>query len=158
MLEYGGAVDQAIAALLHDVVEDGHATDDEIRTGFGPTVARIVAGCTDTAARSGQPREPWYERKTGYAARIRTESETIHFVSAADKLHNARAILRDYRRQGEDVFAHFKADKGSTIWYYPALIGALRISDTDRDLVDELARTIRNLIALTYPADTTQLP
>ena len=96
VLEGGGDEDQAIAALLHDAVEDqgGKATLEEIRRRFGETVAAIVEGCTDAMT---IPKPPWRERKEAYIVHLRTASAPQRLVSAADKLHNARAILADYR-------------------------------------------------------------
>src|ERR1700693_3220958 len=49
-LEHGATEDEAIAALLHDAVEDqgGAPTATAIRQRFGDTVADIVEACSDT--------------------------------------------------------------------------------------------------------------
>lgn len=97
-LEYGAGEDEAIGALLHDAVEDGKATLSEIRDRFGAAVAAIVAGCSDTDVK---PKPDWRPRKEAYVAHIPMASPSVQLVSAADKLHNARDILRDYRDVGE---------------------------------------------------------
>ena len=106
VMEYGGNEEETIAALLHDAVEDqgGMATLAEIRRRFGPAVAEIVEGCSDTAV---APKPPWRQRKEAYIARLRTRPASVRLVSAADKLHNARSILREYRRQGDVGVAPF---------------------------------------------------
>jgi len=122
VLEYGGDEDQAIAALLHDVVEDQKATLDEVRNEFGDAVATIVWGCSDT---DKAEKEEWWARKRAYVDRIKHEPAAIRLVAAADKLHNARSILKDYRTDGDALFDRFKGKKADTIWYFRALVDAL---------------------------------
>jgi (p)ppGpp synthase/HD superfamily hydrolase len=100
--ENGGTEDEAIAALLHDAVEDqgGPATREEIRRRFGDNVVAIVDGTSDTDI---TPKPPWRERKEAYVAHVRNALESVRLVSAADKLHNARSILVDLRTEGEAV-------------------------------------------------------
>jgi GTP pyrophosphokinase len=143
VLEYGGNEDEAIAALLHDAVEDqgGLPTLAEILHRFGPAVAAIVEGCTDTAE---TPKPPWRPRKEAYIAHLRTASDSVRLVSAADKLHNARSILREYRQQGEALWSHFRGGRDGTFWYYRAVIDALRQAGGN-PLVDELERTVAEL-------------
>ena len=99
VLEHGGTEEQAIAALLHDAVEDqgGKPTAEVIRARFGDSVADIVEGCTDTDV---SPKPPWRERKEAYVARVRREPVHVRLVSAADKLHNARTMVTDLRIHG----------------------------------------------------------
>ncbi len=103
VLEYGGGEDEAIAALLHDAVEDqgGPATRTEILGRFGKRVVAIVDGCTDTDT---EPKPPWRQRKEAYVAHVGDASPSVRLVSAADKLHNARSILADYRLLGEALW------------------------------------------------------
>src|SRR5579872_5374059 len=104
VIENGGNEDEAIAALLHDAIEDqgGAATREEIRRRFGDAVVAIVDGCTDAET---LPKPPWQERKQVYLAHLPSASPSVLLVSAADKLHNAYAILRDYRRLGEALWS-----------------------------------------------------
>lgn len=120
VLEDGGDEDEAIAALLHDAVEDqgGLPTLAIIGERFGERVAAIVQGCTDTDT---YPKPPWRERKEEYIAHVRHASPSVRRVSLADKLHNARAILHDQRRIGDAIFDRFAGGKAGTIWYYRAL-------------------------------------
>lgn len=124
-LEYGANEDEAIAALLHDAIEDqgGAATREEIRRRFGDNVTAIVDGCTDADT---TPKPPWKERKEKYLAHIPTASPSILLVSAADKLYNARSILKDYCLMGDAVWERFKAGKQGTLWYYRALVDAFK--------------------------------
>jgi (p)ppGpp synthase/HD superfamily hydrolase len=142
VLEDGGTEDQAIAALLHDAAEDqgGRPRLEDIRVRFGETVREIVDGCTDTF---DDPKPPWRPRKEAYIARLRDEPEHVLRVSLADKLHNARAILRDYDTLGERLWARFNAAPHDILWYYRALVDAFQ--DTDSPLARELARVVSEL-------------
>ena len=120
VLEAGGDEDMAIAALLHDVVEDcgGRPRLREVRKQFGPRVAKIVEGCTDSF---GDPKPEWMERKKNYLGEVKHADIETRLVSAADKLHNVRTILADYRRDGESVWKRFSGKREGTLWYYRAL-------------------------------------
>jgi len=143
VLENGGNEDEAIAALLHDSIEDqgGEATRQEIRRRFGETVVEIVNGCTDAEV---IPKPPWRARKEAYIAHIRNASPSVRLVSAADKLHNARAILDDYRVLGESLWQRFNGGKEGTLWYYRAMIDAFRSTGTS-PLIEELDRVVSEL-------------
>jgi (p)ppGpp synthase/HD superfamily hydrolase len=120
VLEAGGDEDMAIAALLHDVVEDcgGMPRLREIRKKFGPRVARIVEGCTDSF---GEPKPEWAERKKDYLREVQHAGAETRLVSASDKLHNVRTILADYRQHGEAIWTRFTGKRDGTLWYYRAL-------------------------------------
>ena len=120
VLEAGGKEDLAIAALLHDVVEDcgGAPMLRQVRRRFGSRVARIVDGCTDADT---CPKPPWRERKEKYIARLKKENADTRLVSAADKLNNIRSILSDYRVLGESVWSRFNGGREGTVWYYRTL-------------------------------------
>jgi GTP pyrophosphokinase len=157
VLEQGGSEDEAIAALLHDAVEDRAATLDEIHDRFGDRVAGIVSGCSDT---DEYPKPPWKARKAAYIEHVKVAGASEQLVSAADKLHNARSILCDYRREGERVWDRFNADKQQTLWYYEALVRALRahgsnplVTELDR-VVKEIRRLSRSTPRKTGPART----
>jgi GTP pyrophosphokinase len=121
VLEAGGDEDLAIAALLHDVVEDcgGAAMLKEVRRRFGSRVAKVVDGCTDCDT---YPKPPWRERKDKYIARLKTENDDTRMVSAADKLNNVRSILSDYRVIGEEIWSRFSGGREGTLWYYRTLL------------------------------------
>jgi (p)ppGpp synthase/HD superfamily hydrolase len=143
VLENGGGEDEAIAALLHDSVEDqgGDTTLDLIRREFGDKVANIVASCSDSHT---TPKPPWRERKETYLAHLASASTSARLVSAADKVHNARTILNDYRYLGESVWSRFKGGRDGTIWYYHSLVDIFQSVDQN-PLVDELARIVSEL-------------
>jgi (p)ppGpp synthase/HD superfamily hydrolase len=140
-LQYGADEDEAIAALLHDAVEDqgGEPTLLEIQRRFGDRVAAIVAGCTDAMI---QPKPPWRQRKETYLAHLPQASPSVRLVSAADKLHNARAIASDYRLLGETLWSRFTGGRAGTLWYYRALVEAFRTTDGTTSLVEELDRVV----------------
>lgn len=140
-LEHGANEDEAIAALLHDAVEDagGKPTLDMIRRRFGATVADIVDGCTDTDV---EPKPPWRARKEAYIAHLATASASVRLVSSSDKLHNARSILSDLHVHGPDLWDRFTAPMEGTLWYYRSLVHAFA-SHGRSSLVNELDRTVR---------------
>jgi (p)ppGpp synthase/HD superfamily hydrolase len=139
-IEAGASEDEAIAALLHDAVEDqgGAATREEIRRRFGDAVVAIVDGCTDT---DQEPKPPWRARKEAYIAHVRAASDSVRLVSSADKLHNARSILSDYRTCGEALWDRFTGGREGTLWYYRSLVEAYR-EGGGSPLVDELERVV----------------
>jgi len=140
VLEDGGDEDQAIAALLHDSVEDqgGRPTLERVRARFGDRVAAIVEACTDADT---VPKPPWRARKEAYVAHIRTAPPEVRRVSSADKLHNARAILADYRTMGDALWSRFTGGREGTLWYYRALVDAFTAAGGG-PIVDELTRVV----------------
>jgi GTP pyrophosphokinase len=120
VLEAGGDEDLAIAALLHDVVEDcgGARMLKEVRRRFGQRVARVVDGCTDADT---YPKPPWRERKEEYIRHLKAADADTQLVSAADKLNNIRSIVSDYRAIGESVWSRFNGGREGTLWYYRTL-------------------------------------
>ncbi len=118
VVEHGGDEDQAIAALLHDAIEDTPATQADIEGRFGPRVAGIVVACTDADA---QPKPPWLARKEAYINHLATARSDALLVSLADKVHNARTIATDHARVGDDYFKVFKGKADGTRWYYRRL-------------------------------------
>lgn len=141
VLEDGGDEDEAIAALLHDAVEDqgGQATREVIFDMFGAKVTCIVDGCSDADT---IPKPPWQERKQQYIDNLRGASASIRKVSLADKLHNARSILRDLSQEGEETWGKFKGGREGTLWYYQTLLQLFLETDADSFMVQELNRII----------------
>jgi GTP pyrophosphokinase len=157
VLEMGGDETEAIGALLHDAVEDGGGPPmlERIRGDFGEDVARIVLANSDS---DSEPKPPWTQRKTEYIAAIAHKQPDELRVSLADKLHNARAILLDYRTVGEELWYRFRRGAGDAIrWYYRELYEAF---DARRDALgpgaipalEELGRTIDEIDRLSDPA------
>jgi (p)ppGpp synthase/HD superfamily hydrolase len=143
VIEYGGDEDMAIAALLHDAVEDqgGLPRLREIRKKFGKRVAHIVDGCTDAYT---EPKSPWLERKRSYIARVASEDAEVRLVSAADKLSNARETLHEVRLQGESVYERFAGKKLGTLWYYRELLRVFRQAGSS-PLIEELDLVVSEL-------------
>ena len=143
VLDDGGSEDEAIGALLHDAVEDhgGRARLDEIRARYGDAVARIVEDCTDSWE---TPKRPWIERKREYVEHARTLPAPSLRVSAADKVHNAYAILRDLRNSGEQVWERFNAPADDVIAYYEDLVRSFRQAGGSK-LVEELERIVKGI-------------
>ncbi len=137
--------DEAIAALLHDAIEDGRpiAAAKATVSSFGDEVGRIVDGCTDA---DEDPKPPWFERKQAYMARLATDDRAILLVSASDKLHNARSIVRDLRAHGDKLWSRFNAPRECTLWYYRSLVIAYQqnVSHTPA-LVEELDRIVSEM-------------
>lgn len=147
VLDYGGTEDEAIAGLLHDAVEDrgGQAAAEVIRICFGDEVADIVLGCTDADT---IPKPPWRERKGAYIAHLSDASASIRLVSCADKFHNARAILSDYRTVGEAVWDRFKGGRDGTLWYYRTLADEF-LARGPIAVATQLDRTVQEIERLT---------
>jgi (p)ppGpp synthase/HD superfamily hydrolase len=144
VLEDGGDEDEAIAGLLHDVLEDqpGRVTRGDIGRRFGERVAQIVEECSVDGEGL-----TWRERKERYIDRMRQATSSVRRVSLADKVHNARAILADFRQIGEAVWSRFNASKDEVFWYYRALLVAYRVKGTGF-LLEELERTVAELTDL----------
>ena len=154
VLENGGDADEAVAALLHDAAEDqgGKETLERIRQRFGDRVAEIVDGCTDTYE---DEKPPWRPRKEAFLERLARASHSVRLVAAADKLHNARSVLADYREIGEDLWKRFNAPREDQLWYHRAATETLKKAGTS-PLVEELDRVVRELERLT--SDGTRKP
>jgi (p)ppGpp synthase/HD superfamily hydrolase len=150
VLEAGGDEDLAIAALLHDVVEDcgGAPMLQEIRRRFGKRVAHVVDGCTDTDL---DPKPPWRQRKEDYIAHLRTADADTRLVSAADKLHNVRSIVATYREIGDRVWERFHGKRDGTLWYYRTLLDEFQRKRSS-PLIRELERAVIELEAVVTPA------
>ena len=141
VIDDGGTEDEAITALLHDAAEDcgGRERLEDIRARFGDAAARIVEDCTDSWT---TPKPPWAQRKQRYAEHARTLPPASLRVSAADKVHNAYAILRDLRNVGDRAWEQFNASPDDVVAYYQSLVRAYREAAGGR-LVDELDRIVR---------------
>ncbi|BBD58930.1 hypothetical protein NIES2109_17090 [Nostoc sp. HK-01] len=143
VLEAGGTEAEAIAALLHDSIEDqgGKSTREDIRLRFGETIVAIVDGCTESDT---HPKPPWEERKQKYLDNLRFASPSIRLVSLADKLHNVRSLLADLRQHGSSVWQEFKTGKEGTIWFYQQLEQVYLATGSDF-LTEEFSRVIQEL-------------
>ena len=148
--EAGGTVpvteDMAIAAMLHDAVEDhgGQKRLDEVKERFGGEVARMVESLSDTLAEDHDKKEGWEERKIAYIKRLHGESEDVLLISAADKLYNAKAMLADFEQVGPEVWKRFKRGPEKQLWYLYQLLSIfeLRLKSA---MVAELAEVVSEL-------------
>ncbi len=145
VLEAGGDEDTAIAALLHDAVEDrgGLNTLEQIRQRFGDRVADIVDHCSDAYT---SPKPPWRGRKEQYLAKLPSAPPETRLISVADKLYNVCTIIEGLRRNGDEVWDRFNGGKAGTLWYYRALVDIYRQTETHHmteiyaHAVDEMER------------------
>lgn len=143
VMEFGGDEDQAIAALLHDAVEDqgGLATLALIREKFGDYVAGMVDECSDSFV---LPKPPWRERKARYLERVKTISRNARLITLADKLHNARTILAELEIRGDKVWEKFNGGKDGSLWYYRSMANFFLNKDPGF-LARELDQVVRKL-------------
>lgn len=146
VLEGGGDEEQAIAGLLHDTLEDSDITKvtvTELVEEFGTRVAKIVQDCSDTEP--GTKKDDWKVRKKRYLDSLKTHDSDSLLVANADKLHNARAILTDYRAEGEVFWNRFNK-QSDPLWYYQKLAKVFGKRRTP--LADELDLVVRELVTL----------
>lgn len=149
VLEYGGDRDEAIAALLHDAIEDQAAEyaggaaglRARIRDQFGVRVLCIVEACSEPQT---QPKLPWAQRKQRYLDHISKSNNSTLLVSCADKLHNARTIVSDLRVLGERLFDRFGGARDGTLWYYRSLANTF-LELGNRRMAEELDRTVQEM-------------
>ena len=160
VLEHGGDSDQAIAALLHDSLEDAPDAEEralrerEIRTRFGPRVLDVVLDCTDTGPDEFlQNKKDWKERKDRYLEQLRRAPARTHLVAACDKRHNLHAIVSDVKTSGPGVFDRFTSTPSQCLWYYTSVIEIVRPSLPMR-LVDELDHLLEELRAQVASLDS----
>jgi (p)ppGpp synthase/HD superfamily hydrolase len=161
VLTAGGDEDMAIAALLHDAVEDqgGLPRLYELEQKFGKRVASLVDACTDSYTLPQERKPDWRSRKDLYLRKIAEEGPDARLVSTADKLHNARQILSDYREHGDQVWLRFTAGRDGQLWYYRELVKAFRTAGGN-NLLDELDRVVtelENLVSQTKHLDQREL-
>jgi (p)ppGpp synthase/HD superfamily hydrolase len=141
-LLYGGDEESAVVALLHDSLEDTPATKEDLAERFGPRIADLVESLSDTDV---QPKPPWKERKEEHLKKLPSADDTALFVYAADKLQNARAILKDYRVRREELWSRFNGGKEGTLWYYRECLKIFRQRNVNPELVAEVERTLIEL-------------
>jgi GTP pyrophosphokinase len=138
--------DMVIAAPLHDAAEDhgGFRRLEDIEENFGPNVARMVEGLSDSLSEDSSKKQSWPERKRAYIERLRGEPADVRLISVADKLYNAKAILEDYREIGPRVWERFKRGREEQIWYFDQLLAVFKSTGTSR-IVQELQRVVEEL-------------
>jgi (p)ppGpp synthase/HD superfamily hydrolase len=139
VLEHGGDIDQAVAGLLHDVLEDCEGVDAAVlQARFGTEVARIVRVCSDLLdGDTATTRSDWLSRKRHYIGKLHEADGRARLVAACDKLHNLRCLIADLRHAGPDTLERFNGTPPQTRWYYEAVRGALG-TDLPRRLLSEI--------------------
>jgi (p)ppGpp synthase/HD superfamily hydrolase len=144
VLRHGADEDQAIAALLHDAVEDGGGRPllARIEAEFGKRVSTIVEGCSDSTVVDPENKQPWWERKVAYVDHLPAVSEDVALVSAADKLSNARSTIADYVAEGEEFWDRFRGGRAGSIWYYCSIASAIPSRLPAGELPDRLGRAL----------------
>lgn len=144
VIENGGDEETAIAALLHDTVEDqgGHSTLEDIRERFGDRVATIVHGCTESAE---DPKPPWRERKERYLMHLKSASSEVQLVAACDKLYNVQSILADHAVVGEQLWERFSGGRDGVVWYYHSAAEAFT---AENRVVQALRNAVKDLNAI----------
>ncbi|MCB6182977.1 HD domain-containing protein [Leeia sp. TBRC 13508] len=146
VLEHGGSEDEAIAGLLHDVLEDvGEELATDIEAQFGTAVLEIVSACSDSIEGLDRGAASWRQRKELYLTNLPNKSPSALLVTACDKLHNARSLLSDFYQIGFSVFDRFNAGMDATLWYQQSIASALR-QYYPSPVSDELARVVDELI------------
>lgn len=146
VLDFGGDEDTAIAAMLHDAVEDqgGARTLTEIEARYGERIAAIVLAVSDCV---GEPKPPWPARKAAYVARLAVAPPAAKLVAAADKLHNLRCTVADVRAHGDAAMLKFNAPSADILAYYDGCLAAVR-DGVPPALATELERRLAELRAL----------
>ena len=137
----GGIEDEAIAALLHDALEDKpkEINRKKIRHKFGKKVLKMIELSTDTPKDyAGGQKPPWRKRKEAYLKHIRETDPSLLRVTIADKIDNARAILADHLRMGDEVWERFNAGKEDQLWYFKGCVKAFDASGYSGPLLEEL--------------------
>lgn len=153
VIEALGDEDQAIAALLHDAVEDcgGAPRLVEIEEMFGPRVAGIVLACSDSVVSDPAQKAPWRERKEDYIRHLHDVSSDVILVSCADKLHNARSIWTDVQRDGVEYMEKFNGSRSDIAWYYTSLLAAFELRGAPADLLIPLREVVHKLASTLDP-------
>ena len=159
VIECRGDLGQAVAAILHDAVEDAkedpEAVKKEIRQKFGEEVLGMVRLLTKPEAWEGRREDgkesnlkAWKKKKKGYLDQVRSAPKEVRLIALADKLHNARAILADYRVQGESLWDKFNGPREGTLWYYEKLVRIFRADPPHPALFQEFERTMADVSRL----------
>jgi (p)ppGpp synthase/HD superfamily hydrolase len=162
VLEHGGSDEQAIAALLHDALEDAESPaershrETEIETRFGSQVLRIVLVCTDTTVHeAGENKGPWRDRKERYLAQLAAAAKDSLLVAACDKRHNLGDLIGDLHQEGISTFARFNAGPAEQLWYFETLDSIFSTRIPDRLAIDlsMLVKELRSLIPASVAPD-----
>jgi (p)ppGpp synthase/HD superfamily hydrolase len=149
VLEAGGSEDEAIAALLHDSLEDhpDRVTVSLLTARFGSEVARIVVACSDTTGPDPDNKPPWRSRKAAFLERLGSADASVLLVALADKLHNATALRRELEAQGLVAYLPFNAGAAEQLWYFESLVDCFQ-ARFPGPLTEDLAVTVSRIRSL----------
>jgi (p)ppGpp synthase/HD superfamily hydrolase len=148
----GGDEDEAIAALLHDALEEKpkEISRDELSKRFGKRVLDIIVSDTDVPPEyAGGTKPPWRPRKEAHISHLRTADPSMLRVALADKIDNVRAILGDHRRIGDKIWQRFNAGKQDHLWYYQSIVEAIKDAGYQGALLDDLDHLVIQLLRQT---------
>ena len=150
VLEAGGDEDLAIAGLLHDVAEDqgGEPRLNDVRNRFGDRVADIVEACSDSLSEDPTKKAPYEQRKRDHIEHLRHASDDVLLVTAADKLHNARAIHADLLVHGPNMLGRFNGTAEQILWYYNGILAVLEEQQVSPHLTKSLRHTVDEMAGL----------
>jgi (p)ppGpp synthase/HD superfamily hydrolase len=163
ILEAGGSEDEAIAGLLHDVPEDcgGQVRLDEIKSMFGDNVARIVEACSDTLVEDRSTKPAWIVRKQGHLDHLKQNADkSILLVTAADKLHNARAIAADKQVMKSAIWTRFISEEKDfdkkrqlVLWYYNEVLNLVETTPVENEVDKNVIASLKLTIAVMESQD-----
>lgn len=151
VLEYGGTIDEAMGALFHDLFEDhgDKVTPEQVAKIFGQECVDIALECSDyIITKEGEEKSPWHERKQAYLDKVPHKSNGAKLVTCADKLHNARSIISDYKTIGDEIWDKFSSSQEDTKWYYMSVYKQLDASGFNNRIIKDLKATVEQLQAL----------
>ncbi|MDQ1246248.1 MAG: hypothetical protein QG597_616, partial [Actinomycetota bacterium] len=117
----------------------------DIEARFGARVAGIVCGCSDSITENPDDKLPWRQRKETHLGHLATADDSVILVTAADKLHNARAIWTDIQRDGVQTLARFNAEPDRLAWYYESILEVLRDREAPAVLTIPLAEAVSGI-------------
>ena len=145
LLRYGFSTEVAVAALLHDVVEDQGYDLAEISEQFGPRVAEMVEALSERKRNARGEKRPWTVRKQEALERMQVASREAVAVRAADALHNAESFSEDLQREGPQMWRHFNQGAERQLDYYRRIVAICKQRLGSHPLVDELAAAVESL-------------
>lgn len=144
VMEYGGSEEQAIAALLHDTIEDCDVSASELEMEFGRVITKLVTDCTEPLSELGD--HSWQERKEAYLAQVAQLSEESLLIVLCDKYHNLHSLWRDLQLRGNVAWKIFREPQTKLQWYYSELESIFRKPDALREMrARGLLETFSNL-------------
>lgn len=152
LAHYTDDEDVIIAGLLHDTLEDiPEYTEEMLREEFGERACAIVKEVTEDFTQAEKEDHSirgnnWRARKEKYLANLSNDSKEALLVATADKIHNMRSALDEYRIHGDSVWEKFKRNADNLIWFYTEAAKVIN-EHLDHPLVEEMNRLLLELQA-----------